>query len=69
MYQTTQSLASLLWRASNGSREAQRKLSEDPRVSKQDREFWKYKSEGGAAFSPLSLTYQLHVSKGTGEQP
>lgn len=67
MNPSTTALSLLLWRAQCGSRQARTELSADPRISGEDREFWKYKSEGGTAFSPLSLPYQTYMSQRAGE--
>lgn len=53
----------LIWNAAQGVQSAQKELSTRIEISQEQRDFWRYKSEGGEAFSVESEGFRFWQSR------
>jgi hypothetical protein len=57
------SIQHLRWNASQGHVESMKELVSRAEVTEEEKAWWKYKIEGGKAFSPDSIEYLNHGGK------
>ena len=61
--QQVKSIEHLTWNAAQGVHSAQKELSTRIEISQEERDFWRYKSEGGEAFTMESEGFKFWQSR------